>query len=79
MDKIRKLFKRISAKDKDAILEAVRKLSDDNLRNELDIKKIEDTDFYRIRKGRYRIIFHYQNSTPFVDSITIRNEKTYDV
>jgi len=79
MDKIRKLFKKISVSDKDAILDVIDKLGDENLRQSLDIKKIEDSDFYRVRKRRYRIIFHYENSCPVVDSVTIRNEKTYDI
>jgi len=79
MDKIEKLFKKISKKDKDAILNAIEKLIDENSRKDMDIKKIEDSDFLRVRQGKYRIIFHYENKHPVIDSIRMRNENTYNL
>ena len=79
MDKIEKLFRKISKKDKDSILNTIEKLIDESTRKEIDIKKIEDTDFLRVKQGRYRIIFHYENGAPVVDSIRIRNENTYNI
>jgi len=78
MDKISKLFKKLGEKDKKAILMTLEKLVDEDQRKSLDIKKIEDTDFLRIRQGRFRIIFHYEDSCPVVDSIRLRNENTYN-
>ncbi|MFZ2390343.1 MAG: hypothetical protein WAW15_00805 [Minisyncoccales bacterium] len=78
MDSIKKLFKKIEERDRKAILATIEKLIDENQRKNLDIKKIEDTDFLRVRQGRFRIIFHYENGYPVVDSIKIRNENTYN-
>jgi mRNA-degrading endonuclease RelE of RelBE toxin-antitoxin system len=78
MDKIVKLFKKISEKDRKVILATLEKLVDEKQRSNLDIKKIEDTDFLRLRQGRFRIIFHHENGSPIVDSIKARNENTYN-
>ena len=78
MDKIKKLFKKISKKDREVILKVVEELISGGSRG-LDIKKIEDTDFLRVRQGRYRIIFHYEEGVPVIDSIKTRNEKTYNI
>ena len=78
MDKIGKLFKKISERDRVAILTTLEKLIDKEKRKSLDIKKIEDTDFLRVKQGRYRIIFHYENGCPVIDSIRLRNDNTYN-
>jgi len=78
MDKIVKLFKKIGENDKKAILMTLEKLIDKEQRKNLDIKKIEDTDFLRLRQGKFRIIFHYENGSPVIDSIRLRNENTYN-
>jgi len=81
MDEIRKLFERISKEDKDAILKTIEKLHDNDRRKEMSIKKIEGTDFFRVRQGRYRIIFRYKDSGAGVKIyfVRTRNEKTYDI
>ncbi len=43
----------------------------------LDMIKLKGTDMYRIRSGDYRIIFHYEKKETVIDSIQLRNEKTY--
>jgi mRNA-degrading endonuclease RelE of RelBE toxin-antitoxin system len=78
MDKIKKLFKKLGEKDKKAILMTLEKLVDEEQRKSLDIRKIEDTDFLRVRQGRFRLIFHYEDGLPIVDSIRLRNENTYN-
>jgi len=78
MEKIKKLFRKISKKDREAIVKVVEKLIGGD-RQGLNVKKIEDTDFLRARQGRYRIIFHYEEGSPVIDSIKARNEKTYDI
>ena len=78
MDNIKKLFRKIGEKDRKAIIATLEKLIDENQRKNLDIKKIEDTDFLRVRQGRFRIIFHYENGSPIIDSIKARNENTYN-
>lgn len=78
MNKIEKLFRRISAEDKLKILEVINKLITNNL-DGLDIKKLTGTNSFRLRKGNYRIIFHRGAETKnvIIDSIKIRNEGTY--
>jgi len=76
MDKIAKLFLKISQKDRDLILSLL-KLLDGKQTKGLNIVKVKDTDFYRIKKGKYRIIFHHEEREVIVDSIRLRDEKTY--
>ena len=78
MDKIEKLIRKISRQDRDRLLGIVERLKSNKLEN-LDIKKIKNTDFYRVRSGNFRIIFHWQGKPRevIVDSIRIRNEGTY--
>ncbi len=76
MDKIEKLLKKISKKDRERLLAIVELLLLNKI-NELDVKKIKDSDLYRLRSGRFRIIFHYDASEVVIDSIKLRNEKTY--
>ncbi len=78
MDKIEKLFRKISQKDKIALVGLVEALLSKNKDKNLDIKKLKDTDFYRIRKGNFRIIFHYDSFKEIIiDSIRLRKENTY--
>ena len=79
MNKIAKLLKRIGEKDRRAALAALEKLSDGEQRESLDIKKIEDTNFLRVRQGKFRIIFHYDKGSAVVDSIKMRSENTYNL
>jgi mRNA-degrading endonuclease RelE of RelBE toxin-antitoxin system len=39
--------------------------------------KLAGMELYRIRKGDFRIIFHKEKAKYIIDSIRIRNEKTY--
>lgn len=78
MDKIEKLLRKISKKDRERLFYIVEMLmSGDN--KGLNIAKIRNSDFYRLRSGRFRIIFHYEHGTRaiIVDSIKLRNEETY--
>ena len=76
MDKIEKLFRRISKKDRIALTALIKAAL--NKDKNLDIKKLQDSDFYRIRKGNFRIIFHYDSCKEvIIDSIRLRREDTY--
>ncbi len=77
MDHIAKLFKKISKKDRDILRELVLLLQDSKERKKLSIKKLQNSDFYRVRKGRFRIIFHIEKKCVVIDSIKLRNENTY--
>jgi len=76
MDRIEKLLRKISRQDRQRLLEIVEKLLTGQ-KSGLDVIKLKDTDFYRLKSGRYRIIFHYQANQVIIDSIKLRNERTY--
>jgi len=76
MDRIEKLFRKISAGERELLLSISKKLMNGEIAG-LNIKKLSGSDFYRLRKGVFRIIFHYKNKIPIVDSIRLKNERTY--
>ena len=76
MDKIKKLFKKISHKEREKLLDIVKQLKSKNNSN-LKTIKIVGTDFYRIRIGKFRIIFHYEDKKVKIDSIKLRDKDTY--
>ena len=78
MDHIVKLFKKISKKDRDALKSLILLLQDAKERKKLNIKKLQNSDFYRARKGRFRVIFHIEGKSVVIDSIKLRNENTYE-
>lgn len=75
MNEIEKLLRKISSKDRERLLEIVEKLVKGD--KALKFEKIKNTDFYRIRSGKFRIIFHKENSEFIIDGIKMRNEGTY--
>lgn len=77
MDALDKLLKRSSQRDQVLILTALREIRDPSTRNTLDIKKLAGKDFYRARKGKFRIIFHLNGEHAVIDAVRLRNEKTY--
>lgn len=76
MDKIQKLLRKISIKDRKKLLMIIEKLAVGQISG-FDVKKIINTDFYRLRSGRFRIIFHKDKNEIIIDGIKLRNEKTY--
>ncbi|GMX58626.1 MAG: hypothetical protein MCSN_2800 [Candidatus Microsyncoccus archaeolyticus] len=76
MDKIKKLFKKIKKEERRFLKESIIKLISGETKN-FNIEKIKNTNFLRLKRGRFRIIFHYEKSKIIIDSIKIRNEKTY--
>ncbi|MFH1187899.1 MAG: type II toxin-antitoxin system RelE/ParE family toxin [bacterium] len=76
MNEIEKLFRKISKKDRVALQNVIENLL--NKKQNTNIKKLQGSDFYRIRKGNFRIIFHYDlKKEIIIDSIRVRNENTY--
>ncbi len=75
MDKIEKLFRKLIPKDREALLLLLERLlgSDKNL----NIVKIVNTDFFRIKQGKFRIIFHREGERVVVDSVRLRDDNTY--
>ena len=76
MREIEKLFRKIRKKDRQMLLGVIERLLAGNHKG-LDVKKLQGGDFYRMRTGTFRIIFHYDNGEVFVDSIRLRNDGTY--
>ncbi len=75
MNKIEKLLRKISKKDGNDLLCVVRQIID----SDKDVKsvKIKNTDFFRVRHGQFRIIFHKDGDEIIIDSIRMRNDNTY--
>jgi len=76
MQKIEKLLDKLNKKERMSLLEAIKSLFSETAER-LDVKKIKSTNFYRLRTGRFRIIFHRNGEKIIIDDIRIRNENTY--
>ena len=78
MDKIEKLLRKLSAKEITRLRQAVILITQGKINN-LDVKKIQATDYYRVRVGKFRIKFIYHRKQKKFEIIDIdrRNEKTY--
>jgi len=69
-----KLLRKISKKERQALLAIMDVLLGGNHKG-LAIKKLKGSDFYRLRKGVFRIIFHYnEHGDAIIDSIRLRKE-----
>ena len=78
MDKIRKLFSRLSQKERLYLQSFIDHLVNDSTFRNMHVKKLKGSDLFRARKGKFRIIFHYdQSQSMVIDSIKIRSENTY--
>lgn len=59
----------------------LRSLSDDlqipAQRKKMDIIKLSGGEYYRVRKGKFRAIFHFDGSEVIIDAVRLRSEKTY--
>ena len=77
MDEIEKLFRKISSKDRKFLDSLISDLL--SRKTNINIKKLKGSDFYRLRRGKFRIIFHYGPKREIIiDSIRIRREGTYN-
>lgn len=77
MDALAKLLKRVSPAERLILLVTLRELKDPKARNMLDIKKLSGGEYYRARKGVFRIIFHFESDGVAIDAIRFRSERTY--
>ena len=78
MDRIQKLFSRLSPKERLQLQSFIDDLLESGSFRDAHAKKLKGSDLFRARKGRFRILFHYdQSRTMIIDSIKIRNESTY--
>lgn len=76
MNKIEKLFRKIPKKERNILLTLMGSIIAGDTKT-LDMLKIKGTDMYRVRHRNYRIIFHHENKEVVIDSIKLRNERTY--
>ena len=76
MDKIEKLLRKLSSKDRARLLATIGLLAENNLVG-LDIKKLRASEFYRLRCGQYRILFKKEGKENVVYEIKLRNDNTY--
>jgi mRNA-degrading endonuclease RelE of RelBE toxin-antitoxin system len=79
MDHIDKLLSKIPPKHRLQILEALECLAQIACRVTLSPQKLAGSrSLFRIRAGRYRILFHVnERDQAIVDDIRLRSEKTY--
>lgn len=77
MDKIEKLFKKISSKERETLLKVIEELVQNKDISQHKPIKLAGLELFRIRKGNFRIIFHKEQNGIIIDSIRLRNEKTY--
>lgn len=79
MNKVEKFLRSISRKDRDAILLLIEQIRRDPTKVPGIIALSGMKGWYRVRLGRYRIIFDRNAETKEVETrrIVLRNEKTY--
>lgn len=77
MDKISKVLKRLSSKERGQIKELLLKIESGDLAG-LDLRKLKDReDIFRVRKGDLRIIFQRENGAISILAVERRSEDTY--
>ncbi len=77
MDKIKKFLQKLTKKEKEAFILLMIQIKKD-YKKIPNIKKIKGKkDYFRIRLGKYRIIFSTKNQPIEIIRITKRNESTY--
>jgi mRNA-degrading endonuclease RelE of RelBE toxin-antitoxin system len=79
MDKIQKVLKKLSPKERKAVDEILEKLLSDNWSG-LDIARLQGaSDIYRVRVrvGSIRIIYYHKGTRMNILAIKRRSEKTY--
>lgn len=76
MNDIEKLIRKVSPRDKVILLEILRAFELGET-EKFRIEKLSGNDFYKMRKGNFRFVFHYEDGAIVVDAIRLRNEKTY--
>lgn len=79
MDEIEKLLRKRKRKDRERLLAALQALKRGDHEG-LQVKKLAGSRFYRVRVGDFRIIFSIggKDQGVIVESVRIRNEKTYE-
>ena len=76
MNKFEKLFRKLSKKD-GLVLQAIIAALLQRKTQGLNIQKVSGTEFFRLKKRNFRILFHWEDKDIVIDSVRLRNEKTY--
>jgi len=76
MNDIEKLLRKVHPHDKVVLVETLHFLWQGETSG-LRIEKVSGSDFYKTRKGNFRFVLHYENGVIVVDTVKLRNEKTY--
>jgi mRNA-degrading endonuclease RelE of RelBE toxin-antitoxin system len=77
MNELEKLLRKISARERQRLLEAIEQILSDNMVR-LDVKKLAGKKILRVRIGRFRILFsHDHTGAVVIHAIRLRNEETY--
>lgn len=78
MDELQKLLKRAPKKDREAILSMMTALRLGQTAS-LRMEKLKNSNLYRIRVGRYRIMYSMDKDTKkiVIETVRLRNENTY--
>jgi mRNA-degrading endonuclease RelE of RelBE toxin-antitoxin system len=75
MDELQKLFRKLTKKERAQLADYAEALQEST--EGFNVTKLKGSEFYRARKGRWRFIFHYEGKDIVIDSIRLRDEKTY--
>ncbi|NOS67386.1 MAG: hypothetical protein HOO67_03405 [Candidatus Peribacteraceae bacterium] len=78
MDKVEKQLRKMPAKDRDRVMDAMEKII---LRNFSGLNLKQLTGFksiFRVRVGNYRIIYFDNGKTIIFESVSRKNETTYN-
>lgn len=76
-DDVTKFINKLSSKDKFIINELITRIKMLDLKN-LDLKKLKGHDnFYRVRKGKKRIVFYWKDNVVEIIAVEKRDDLTY--
>ena len=79
MNKIAKALKKLAAGEKKIVKAILIKINRLDF-NDLDIKKLKGRlDIYRVRQGKIRIIYRFNDNKIFILTIERRNDNTYNL
>jgi len=77
MDKIEKVLKKLTDRERDTVKLMLEKIKKQDFSG-LDIKKLKGRDdIFRVRKGSLRIIYRLDNEDILIVSLSRRSETTY--
>ena len=76
MDKLDKLLRKLVRSDRKKLLSVLRLVRAGDLKG-LDVQKLKGVNFYRVRDGKFRIIFSVSKEKVKVEMVRLRDDRTY--